>query len=216
MSFELKDVTFAYPGTTRRVLTGISIRFERGTATAVMGPSGCGKTTLLALLGLLETPTSGTVMYDGIEARPQDRDVLRKRGIRVSWLLQTANVLPRRTALANASLEVLSQGATRSDAYRHAQEALMMVGLQGLESRSCNEMSGGQRQRVCIARVFAAFSSLVIADEPTAQLDADTAAEVASALVGMSRAKTALVIATHDRAVADLCDRVVDLTYGRI
>lgn len=184
----------------RVVLDRIDFELQGGESVAVQGPSGVGKTTLLAILGGLVKPQAGQVT----------------RTEQAAWVLQTNNALPRRTVLDNVALGLLADGVGRRQAEAHAISALSAVGLEDLLNEPARRLSGGELQRVSLARALAMTRALVIADEPTGQLDRSTAELVTDALVaGMSNGRAAL-IATHDPVVAARCSRVVHLSDGRL
>ncbi|NHT18049.1 ATP-binding cassette domain-containing protein [Cellulomonas sp. IC4_254] len=207
MSLQLTGVGVTYPGTTRPVLVDFDLLVPTGTSLALMGPSGTGKSTALAVAGLLLAPTTGEVRINGRSRTVRDgAEVLRRE---VAWVLQTVNLLPRRTAVDNVLLPVLAAGGTREDARGEAVALLRRVGVQDPE-QVARTLSGGQAQRVGVARALAARPSVIVADEPTANLDAATGRDVARALL-TAAAGTTVLLATHDRAVAAMADVVVEL-----
>lgn len=198
------------------VLDGVNVGITPGESVALMGPSGSGKTTLLSVMGLLTTPTAGSLMIDGgpVARRGRRRDKVRAEWF--SWVFQTVNVLGLRTARDNAALGLIARGVPRREANRSADEALSAVGLADRAMDRVVELSGGELQRVCIARAVASIPRFVLADEPTGQLDHATSLQVLDALWAAKRPETALVIATHDPMAARYCDRVIRLIDGRI
>jgi ABC-type lipoprotein export system ATPase subunit len=196
------------------VLDSVHVDIGVGETVAVTGPSGSGKTTLLSILGLLTDPTGGTVLVGGQPLPRSRRARDRLRAVWFSWVFQTVNVLGSRTALDNAALGMLAQGVPRPVGAERAQAALGQVGLADRAVSSVVDLSGGELQRVCIARAVAAAPRVVLADEPTGQLDHHTSLQVLDALFGARRPETALVIATHDPTVAERCDRIVRLIDG--
>lgn len=207
MSLELHEVRHRYPSSRRVILDGVDLQVPNGTAVSVSAPSGAGKTTLLAIAGLLLRPTSGTVTHDG---RPPGTP-----GESTVWVLQTINLLPRHTAAHNVALPLLAKGWSRWDAELRAHEALDQLGLIALAERRAGTLSGGEAQRVGVARALVSQPSLILADEPTANLDPTTALEVAQTLM-VARESTALLVATHDPQVAALADRHMVLLDGRL
>ncbi|QZN87661.1 ATP-binding cassette domain-containing protein [Cellulomonas sp. C5510] len=172
-----------------------------------MGPSGTGKSTALAVAGLLLAPSTGEVRINGRTRTVRDApEVLRRE---VAWVLQTVNLLPRRTAVDNVVLPALAAGRRRADAYGEAVALLHRVGVED-PGQVARTLSGGQAQRVGVARALAARPSVIVADEPTANLDAATGRDVARALLDAA-AGTTVLLATHDRAVAAMADAVVEL-----
>lgn len=206
MSLRLVDVAFTYPGADRAVLYGVDLAVDAGEAVALMGASGRGKTTLLNVAGLLAPPSSGRVEIDGRACSVRDR-----RAQRIAWILQSVNLLPRRSALDNVALPALAAGASPSVAETHAADLLRGVGLDPWDRRDARTLSGGEAQRVGLARALVSRPSVLLADEPTANLDARTAEMVAEALVSVSD-HTAVLLATHDERVGAMADRIVRLT----
>jgi ABC-type lipoprotein export system ATPase subunit len=216
MSIALRNVGHAYTADGVAVLREVSLTIDAGETVALMGPSGSGKTTLLTILGLLTAPSSGEVLLDG-EAVPRGGPMLaRIRAGRFGWVFQTANALPRRTALDNAALGLLVRGQSNSTARAQAIEALHAVGVGHLAANQARQLSGGELQRVCIARALAARPSFILADEPTGQLDHATTLDVTAALLRNRPEGVAVVVATHDAEVARQCDRLIRVTDGRI
>lgn len=212
MRLALDRVSFAYPGG-RPVLSNTSLSIPAGQAVAVMAPSGFGKSTLLGLAGLLLRPTGGSVLIDGVPRAAGDT-----RGGGIAWVLQTVSLLPRRTVLDNVALPALASGSTRRAAYEQAEGALHHLGLHhDLNGRQARTLSGGQAQRVGVARALIGSPSILLADEPTANLDAATALDVARSLVrSVARTGCAAVLATHDPHVAALADRVLVIRDCRL
>lgn len=196
----------------RIVLDGVSHVFVSGQSTAVVGPSGSGKSTLLAILGLLLAPDEGTVALDGRRVSPRDADV---RGQVMAWVLQTANVLAHRRVLDNVAVGPLTMGSSRREAERRAHAALSVVGLGERAHTVAGLLSGGERQRTCVARAIAQGNPVVLADEPTAQLDGENARLVIDGLTD-GLADRIVVVATHDPAVAARADRVLRLSEGKL
>ncbi|MBE7702279.1 ATP-binding cassette domain-containing protein [Oerskovia sp. Sa1BUA8] len=209
MSLALDAITFKYRGTTRPILAEISLEVPSGTSVALMAPSGAGKSTLLSIAGLLLAPDSGSVAINGTRRSVRDGPVL--LGKEVGWILQSVNLLARRSALDNVALPRLARGARRRNELSHAEELLGAVGLHGDLQRPARKYSGGEAQRIGVARALMSSPAVLIADEPTANLDLATARDVARALFGAARERTALLIATHDEAIASMADRVITL-----
>ncbi len=198
------------------VLDGVDLAVWPGEAVAVTGPSGSGKTTLLSILGLLTDPTSGEVKVGGKPAPSASRRRDRLRAGWFAWVFQTVNVLGHRSAVDNAALGLLARGVPRPTASRQAQAALAAVGLADRVDTPVVDLSGGELQRVCIARAAAAAPKVLLADEPTGQLDHATSLTVLDALWAARRPETALVVATHDPQVAERCDRILQLIDGQL
>lgn len=203
MSLALSDITFAYPGTDATILRDISLDVPPGTSLAVMGPSGRGKSTLLGIAGLMLAPQRGQVVIGGVPVGVRDAPHL--LGSSVAWILQSVNLLPRRTVIDNVALPLLATGVPRRAAMVRARELLKQVDLDPDDDREARTLSGGQAQRVGVARALSTEPVLILADEPTANLDASTAATVARALYAAT-ADTTLVITTHDEAVGSMAD----------
>lgn len=208
MSVAVREVSFRYPASERDLLSQVSFEVPSASSLAVMGPSGRGKSTLLAIAGLLLAPTHGEVLIDGKPRTPRDAPLLLGRS--VGWIFQSVNLLPRRTVLENCMLPLLAAGTPRSLAHREATRRLEQVGIDPLDDRQARTLSGGEAQRVGVARALTTTPSVLLADEPTANLEAANAEIVARALVAAS-AETALVLATHDDAIAALAGSVLRL-----
>lgn len=209
MSVELRDITFAYPGQRHPVLSNFSMSVADGESVALMAPSGVGKSTALGVAGLLLNPASGSVWLDGV--RVSSRDAQRLRGSSICYVFQSINLMPRRTVLDNITLPALINGWGRARSERIATEIADALGLGEFLNRPARKLSGGQSQRVGIARALVTRPRLVIADEPTANLDHGTAVEVARLLFELDRTRTSLVVATHDPTVAGFADRIIQI-----
>lgn len=203
MSLSLIGVTFAYPGASRTVLNSIDLRIEPGESVALMGASGRGKTTLLNVAGLLIAPTSGVVEVEG-----KATSITQRASLGIGWILQSVNLLPRRSARDNVMLPALAAGTPAREAEARADELLRSVGLDPTDERHSRTLSGGEAQRVGLARALITKPSVLLADEPTANLDGATAQSMADMLFSAA-SNTALLLATHDEAIGGLADRVV-------
>ncbi len=201
---ELSDVTVDVEGRPR-LLDHLELTVAPGDRIALMGPSGSGKSTLLAVLGGLLAPTVGTVGHRGAWT-----------GLDVAWVFQQTFLLSYRTVLDNVALAPLAAGSDWPTSLDAARAAVERVGLAGRADVPAGRISGGERQRVGVARVLAAPRPLVLADEPTASLDAELVVAVTRLLVEEADADSAVVVATHDSRVARLCDRVLRLDAGRL
>jgi putative ABC transport system ATP-binding protein len=188
-----------------------------GEMVAIMGASGSGKSTLLNLLGCLDRPSSGTYVLDGEDVSTLDGDArARIRNRRIGFVFQSFNLLPRTTALENVALPLLYGDVPAREHDRRAQAALAAVGLGDAGARTPSQLSGGQQQRVAIARALVTQPRLLLADEPTGNLDTATSGEVMALLGDLHRDGLTVVVVTHERDVAAMCERVVVLRDGAL
>ncbi|HET9493092.1 MAG TPA: ABC transporter ATP-binding protein [Chloroflexia bacterium] len=196
---------------------GIDLEVGRGEAVALVGPSGSGKSTLLNLLGGLDRPTSGEIWVDGenIAKAPARRLVLHRRE-RVGFVFQSFNLLPHRTALENVEVPLTIAGLPRAERRERARQLLERVGLGARTTHRPNQLSGGEQQRVAIARSLANEPSILLADEPTGNLDSATGEEVLRLLLDLNAGGLTLIIVTHDTSVASVADRIVRLRDGKV
>ena len=217
---ETKDLRKDYTtnGLTVRALEGISLQFDAGEFTAIAGPSGSGKSTLLHLIGCLDVPTSGEIRIEGVDVGTLSRKELALlRRHRIGFIFQAYNLIPVLTALENVSLPLTLLGVPRKEAIARSKEALTSVGLGDLGNRRPKEMSGGQQQRVAIARALVKKPSLVLADEPTANLDSRTGSEILQLMRELNRSQgTTFLFSTHDRMVMEYARRLIYLRDGRV
>jgi putative ABC transport system ATP-binding protein len=198
-------------------LRGVDLEVERGEMVAVVGPSGSGKSTLLNLIGCLDTPSAGEYLLAGEAVAGLDRDALADvRNRRVGFVFQSFNLLPQLTALENVEMPLLFGGVGRRERRRRASEMLERVGLSDRVLHRPGELSGGQMQRVAIARALAMEPDLVLADEPTGNLDTASGHDVLSLLEELWRQGRTVVVVTHDRALAGRAERVVELRDGEV
>jgi putative ABC transport system ATP-binding protein len=198
-------------------LGGVSMQIERGEYVAIMGPSGSGKSTLMNLIGCLDTPTKGSYLLNGQQVREMDDDELaRIRNEEIGFVFQTFNLLPRATALHNVELPLIYAGVTGTDRRDRALEALARVELSDRVTHRPNELSGGQRQRVAVARALVNNPSILLADEPTGNLDSKTGLEILTLFERLHATGNTIVLITHESEVADYAHRVIQLRDGKI
>jgi putative ABC transport system ATP-binding protein len=196
---------------------GIDLTITSGEFVALMGPSGSGKSTLLNLLGGLDRPTAGEIMVDGVNlGRARKRDLVEYRRHRVGFIFQSFHLLAHRTALENVEVPMMLSGQAPGPRRERAQGLLAQVGLAARAGHRPNELSGGEQQRVAIARALANEPRILLADEPTGNLDSATGADVMELLRELNRGGLALVVVTHDPRAGAYAGRVVHLSDGRV
>ena len=200
-----------------QALRGVSMEVGVGEVVAVMGPSGSGKTTLLNIIGGVDRPTAGSVIVNGVNIVGLSEEKLREYRLRsVGYIFQFFNLIPTLTALENVVAPMLAAGVPYREAQARARSLLESLGLKGKEGRFPEELSGGERQRVAIAVALANNPRMILADEPTGELDIVNAEKVVKVLVGLAREGRVVIIATHDPRVARLTDRIYALEDGRV
>ncbi len=213
----LQDITKVYPMGKREltVLNRVTIHIERGELVAIMGPSGSGKTTMLNLIGCLDTPTSGSYYLEDREvSRLSSGELAQVRGQKVGFVFQTFNLLPRLSALANVELGMRYAGGVDR---QRAMEALAKVGLSDRANHRPTELSGGEQQRVAIARALVKNPPLILADEPTGNLDSRSGEEIISILTSLhSEQGITLLMVTHDSNIAHQCQRIIHFKDGQV
>ena len=209
--------TYKKPSVTTPVLRGISLSIHRGEYVAIMGTSGSGKSTLMNILGCLDKPTSGQLELDGIDVYTLDDDALSAlRNKKVGFVFQQFFLLERTTALENVLLPLIYADNYPADAKQRAKKALTNVGLEDRMEYLANELSGGQQQRVAIARALINDPDVILADEPTGNLDSESTHEVLEIFSRLHQEGRTIIVVTHDRAVAAHAQRILELKEGQI
>jgi len=213
---QLTDVSKFYDDGEVRALDGLTLSIFAGESVAVTGPSGCGKSTMLHLLGALDRPSSGTIHFDGVDLRRLN--AVQYRRSRVGLVFQLHNLLPQLTAQENVEIAMMGAGHSARQRQERARQLLADVRLSGREGRQPTRLSGGERQRVAIARALANEPDILLADEPTGNLDQDSVDQVLSLFAGLRdrRPDLTVVTVTHDARVAAAADRMVHLRDGRV
>jgi putative ABC transport system ATP-binding protein len=199
------------------VLSGISLKVQSGELIAIMGPSGSGKSTLMNIIGCLDRPTSGTYHFESREISTLSNDELAAvRNGKIGFVFQTFNLLPRFSALKNVEVPLIYSGVPARLRSEKAMPMLEKVGLADRMTHKPTELSGGQQQRVAIARALVNNPPLLLADEPTGNLDSRSGAEILDILTGLNRQGVTIMIVTHDKDVAARCKRIINLKDGEI
>jgi putative ABC transport system ATP-binding protein len=202
---------------TVHVLKSIDLDIEKGEYVAIMGPSGSGKSTLMNLIGCLDTPTSGSYILNGKDVSQMSDDELAEiRNKEIGFVFQTFNLLPRTTALDNVALPMVYAGYSKKDRTERAIQVLNDVGLSDRMDHRPNQLSGGQRQRVAVGRALVNKPSIILADEPTGNLDSKTGAEIMNLLEDIHKAGNTIIVVTHEEEIAAHAQRIIRLRDGMV
>lgn len=200
-----------------KVLKGIDLTIEKGEYVALMGPSGSGKSTLMNLIGCLDTPSGGRYFLDGVDvSQMNDNELAEVRNKKIGFIFQTFNLIPRLSTLENVALPLIYAGVSKSDRLKRAEEVLSAVGLADRMGHKPNELSGGQRQRVAVARALVNRPSLLLADEPTGNLDTRTSYEIMALFEELHDQGNTIVLVTHEEDIAAYTHRIVRLRDGLV
>jgi putative ABC transport system ATP-binding protein len=216
---ETRDLwkTYVMGGEEIHALRGVSIQIERGEYVAIMGPSGSGKSTLMNLIGCLDTPTKGSYLLNNKEVAAMNDDELAQiRNEEIGFVFQTFNLLPRATALHNVELPLIYAGMPSKARQERAKQALEKVDLTARSSHRPNELSGGQRQRVAIARALVNDPSILLADEPTGNLDSKTGNEIMGVFDRLHGGGNTIVLVTHEPDIAAYAHRIIHIRDGQV
>lgn len=216
---DIKNVSKIYQMGSEKVfaLRDVSLTINSNEYVAIMGPSGSGKSTLMNIVGCLDTPTGGLYLFENEDVgRMDDNQLAEIRNKKIGFVFQTFNLLPRASSLKNVELPLIYAGTSKSDRQNKAHEALVSVGLGDRETHKPNELSGGQRQRVAIARALVTKPSIILADEPTGNLDSKTGEEVMKLFAELWRKGNTIILVTHEEEIALHAHRVIKIRDGLI
>lgn len=218
ISLENITKTFSLGGETIHALNNVSLKINEGEFLAVMGPSGSGKSTLANIIGGLELADSGSVQIDGIEiTKLSDKKISQYRSNTLGFIFQSFNLLPQLSAIENVSVPLTLQGVSKQERELAARKALKLVGLSNRENHLPTQLSGGQRQRVAIARALASSPKLLLADEPTGNLDSSKGKEIMEILKKLNKDQNlTIVLITHDQNVANYAKKIITVKDGKI
>lgn len=217
---ELKSITKMYDmGGAEEVhaLQGVSLTIRKNEYVAIMGPSGSGKSTLMNIIGCLDTPSSGQYIFNGVNvSEMSDNELARVRNKEIGFVFQTFNLLPRSDALHNVELPLIYAGRPSAERRKKAQETLQSVGLGERSHHKPNELSGGQRQRVAVARALVTSPSIILADEPTGNLDSKTGEEIMTLFEELHQLGNTIILVTHEADIAEHADRIIRIRDGKV
>jgi putative ABC transport system ATP-binding protein len=200
-----------------KALNNVTIKIQKGDFVAIMGPSGSGKSTLMHIIGCLDRPTSGTVIVDKENVSiVSDNELAEIRGRKIGFIFQKFNLMPTMTALKNVSLPMVFLGGTKADRERRAAELLAKVGLSNWATHRPSELSGGQQQRVAIARALSNNPEIILADEPTGNLDTKTGEQIMELLVALNKEGKTVLLVTHAMSLKRFANRVVNMLDGEV
>ncbi len=216
---QIRNITRVYDMGEEKLyaLRGVDLDIEKNEYIAIMGPSGSGKSTLMNIIGCLDTPTSGDYILNGKDVHEMDDDELATiRNKEIGFVFQTFNLLPRSDSLHNVELPLIYSGISRAERIKRAEDALTNVGLADRMKHKPNELSGGQRQRVSVARALVNNPSLILADEPTGNLDTKTGEEIMGLFRELNEKGNTIIIVTHEEDIAKHANRIVKIRDGKI
>lgn len=216
---ELNGISKSYPigGEVVHALRSITLKIEKGEYVALMGPSGSGKSTLMNILGCLDSPSGGTYILNGKEvSKMTENELADIRNKEIGFIFQTFNLIPRSTALDNVALPLVYSGVKKEDRLARAQKSLDDVGLSDRSTHKPNELSGGQRQRVAVARALVNNPSIILADEPTGNLDSKTSYEIMNLFEEIHRKGNTVIVVTHEEDIARHAHRIIRIKDGLV
>ena len=219
MAIQLQEInkTYKLEGEDVRALRGVSLSIEENEYLAIMGPSGSGKSTLMNIIGCLDTPSEGNYYLEESDVSGLNDDQLAEiRNLKIGFVFQTFNLLPRANVFSNVELPLIYSGMKVSERKQRVKEAIEKVGLADRVNHKPNELSGGQRQRVAIARALVNNPSIILADEPTGNLDSATGEEIMEVLNDLHKAGNTIILVTHENEIAEYAQRVIRLRDGLV